>query len=121
MQTGYFSEAIQYFTEAVRLRPKNGNGWEALIHCLYRSSYYDEALEQANAAIKITEGKTIFIYYKAAILFACGKSKEAILYLDEALRKAPKQLKKFVELYPGILQNQLVVDCIARHKKTKGH
>jgi len=29
-------------------------------------------------------------------------------------------LKQFVELHPAILQNQQVVDCIAKYKKRKG-
>jgi hypothetical protein len=48
-----------------------------------------------------------------------GKSKEAILYLERAMEKAPKLLKRFVELNPSILQNQQVVDIIAKFKRNK--
>lgn len=117
IQLGETREAIQYFSNVVSLKPKGTTGWEALIRCLYLADFFDEALEQADAALFHTEGKPLFIYYKSAILFALGKSKEAILYLERALQKAPKLLKEFVALHPSILQNQLVVDAIARSRK----
>ena len=119
MQLGLFKEAIQYFSNVVRVRPRNAGGWESLIRCLYNAKYFEEALEQSTAALKVTGGKPLFIFYKAAVLFAMGKTKEAVLQLEEAMRQSPKLLKKFVELNPAILQNQLVVDVIARFKRNK--
>ena len=81
--------------------------------------YYEEALEQVLAAMKITEGKIIFVYYLSAVYFAMGKSKEALIQLEKALSKAPKLLKKFIELNPAILQNQQVVDLVAKYKRNK--
>ncbi|HYC30264.1 MAG TPA: tetratricopeptide repeat protein, partial [Chitinophagaceae bacterium] len=77
MQLGDFRQAIHYFTNVVRMRPRNISSWEALIRCLYTATYYEEALEQVLAAIKITEGKPVFYYYLSAVYFAMGKSKEA--------------------------------------------
>jgi len=59
------------------------------------------------------------MFYLSNILFAMGKSKEAILYLERAMEKAPKLLKRFVELNPAILQNQQVVDILAKFKRNK--
>lgn len=119
MQLGYFKDAIQYFSNVVRMRPKNSSGWEALVRCLYKAQFFEEAKEQIKAALKLTNSKPIFFYYNSALLFATGKSKEASLYLEKAMEKAPKLLKKFVELNPSILQNHLVVDIIARFKRGK--
>jgi tetratricopeptide (TPR) repeat protein len=119
MQLGLFKDAVQYFSNVVRLRPRNTAGWESLIRCLYKAEYFDEALEQTEAAIRITAGKPLFIFYKAAILFILGKTKEGILQLEDAMRHSPKLLKKFVELNPAILQNQQVVDVVARFKRNK--
>lgn len=119
MQLGLFKDAVQYFSNVVRIRPKNTAGWEALIRCLYKAAYFDEALEQTEAALKVTNGKPLFLFYKASVLFALGKAKEGILQLEEAMRQTPKLLKKFVELNPSILQNQLVVDVVARFKRNK--
>jgi tetratricopeptide (TPR) repeat protein len=119
MQLGLFKEAVQHFSNVVRIRPRNKTGWEALIRCLFKADFFEEALEQSDAALNITEGKPLFAFYKAAVLFALGKTKEAILQLETAMQKSPRLLKKFIELNPAILQNQSVVDVIARFKRNK--
>ena len=117
MQLGLYKDAIQYLSNVVRTRPKNTGGWEALIRGLYKATYFEEALEQIHAAQQVTNDKPLFVFYKAAVLFAMGKTKEAILQLEQAIKKSPKMLKKFIELNPSILQNQLVVDVLARSKR----
>jgi tetratricopeptide (TPR) repeat protein len=119
MQLGDFKEAIQFFSNVVRIRPRNISSWEALIRCLYNAEYFEEALEQVEAAIRITGGKPIFLFYLSAVCFALGRSREGLLQLENAMSKAPRLLKKLVELNPVILQYQPVVDIIARHKKNK--
>ena len=117
--TGQYKEAVQFFSQVVHVRPRNASGWEALIRCLYKGEYFEEALEQTENAIRITKGKPIFLFYKTANLFALGKTKEAIIQLEIAMEQAPKMLRKFVELNPAILQNQLVVDVLARFKRNR--
>ena len=119
MNLNQFKEAIQYFGYVVRSRPKSVSGWEALIRCLFKAEFFEEAIEQSTAALKITEGKTLFIFYLSASLFAIKKSKEAMLQLEKAMVLAPRQVKKFIDIYPSILQNPQVVDVIARYKKGK--
>jgi hypothetical protein len=53
------------------------------------------------------------------MLFVTGKTKEGLLKLEEAMEKAPRLVKKFIELNPSILQNNQVVDIVARYKKGK--
>jgi hypothetical protein len=48
-----------------------------------------------------------------------GKTKEGLLHLEKAMSLSPKLLKKFMELNPAILQNNQVVDIVARYKKGK--
>jgi tetratricopeptide (TPR) repeat protein len=119
MNLEQFKDAVIYFGNVVRHKPKNVAGWEALIRCLFRANYHEEAMEQSLAALNVTESKPIFIFYYSAALFFLGKTKEALLQLEKAMEKAPKLLKKFVELNPGILQNNQVVDVVARYKKGK--
>src|SRR5882724_6450275 len=92
---GLFKEAVQYFSNVVRVRPRNIAGWEALIRCLYKAEYFDEAMEQVQAALHITNGKPLFMFYKAAILFSAGKTKEAVLQLEKSMDRSPKLLRKF--------------------------
>jgi tetratricopeptide (TPR) repeat protein len=119
MQMGLYKDAIQYFSNAVSVKPKNAGGWEALVRCLYKIEFFDEAREQATAALRMTNGKVIFIYYLSAALFALGKSKEALLQLEKAMTTAPRLLKKFIQLNPAILRNRQVVDLIAEYKQRK--
>lgn len=119
LELGLFKEAVQYFSNVVRIRPRNISGWEALIRCLYKMSYLEEALEQAEAALRMTDDKPLFLYYKAAILLADAKTKESILQLEKAMTRSPKLLKKFIELNPSVLQNQHVVDVVAKFKRNK--
>jgi len=117
MQMGDYKEAIQYFSNVVRQRPRNISSWEALIRCLYQGEFFEEALEQVKAAIKITEAKPIFLYYLSAIYLALGKTKEGLIQLEAAITASPKQLKKLIQLNPTLLRHQLVVDVIARCKR----
>ncbi|MBY0480929.1 MAG: tetratricopeptide repeat protein [Chitinophagaceae bacterium] len=112
-----YKEAIQYFSVVVRQKSKNVAGWEALIRCLLKGEFYEEALVQSIAAMKATDGKPIFLFYQSTALFVNGKTKEGLLKLEIAMEKAPKLLKKFIELNPSILQNNQVVDIVARYKK----
>lgn len=119
MQLGLFKEAIQYFSVAVSSRPKNKRSWEALVRCLFKAEFYEEAREQVIAAIEISNGQPVFYYYLSAVLFALGKTKEGLLQLENAMTRAPRQLKKFVDLNPSILQNSNVVDLISKFKRNR--
>jgi tetratricopeptide (TPR) repeat protein len=119
MELNKLDDAITYFGNVVRVRPKNINGWTELLKCLYKAELFDEALEYAGFAYEQTDGKPVFLFYKSAVLYAIGKSKEAMLKLEQGMEKNPKLVKKFIELNPSILQNQGVVDIIARFKKRK--
>ncbi|HVG42465.1 MAG TPA: tetratricopeptide repeat protein [Chitinophagaceae bacterium] len=119
LQLESFKEAVQYFSTAVRVRPKNISGWEALIRCLYSAGYFTEAKQQSIAALKHTKNNIIFVYYLSAAYFALGKTKNALLHLEQAIRASPKKLKKFLALNPSILQNPRVVDIIAQYKRKR--
>ncbi|MDQ6761274.1 MAG: tetratricopeptide repeat protein [Bacteroidota bacterium] len=112
-------DAVIYFSNFIKARPKNSNGWKELIKCLYDAAYFEEALEQADNARKSTNNKPLFIFYKSAIFFALGKSKEALLHLELGLQKSPSLVKQFIELNPSLLQHQSVVELIARHKNKR--
>jgi hypothetical protein len=103
----------------VQYRPRNSAGWEALIRCLYEGGYFEEAEKQSQVALASTGGKPLFFFYQSAILFALGKSKEGLLVLESAMEKAPRLLKKMMDLNPAILQHQQVVDIVARFKRNK--
>ncbi len=49
----------------------------------------------------------------------CRKIQRSIDAIENGMAANPKLIKKFIELNPSILQNQLVVELIARYKKKK--
>jgi tetratricopeptide (TPR) repeat protein len=119
MQLNNFDEAITYFGNVVRVRPKNLNGWTELLKCLHLAGLYEDGIEYSQFALEQTEGKPIFLFYKSMFLYANGKFKEALVYLENGMAQSPKLIKKFIEINPAILQHQQVVDIIARYKKKK--
>lgn len=119
MEQGKIEEAVQYFGNVVRTKPKNSNGWIELLKCLYHAKCFDEGISYVEHAIELTNNKPIFIFYKSAFLLAVGKSKESMVQLEYGMNKNSKLIKKLIELNPAILQNQLVIDIIARFKRKK--
>ena len=116
MQLGKTKDAIIYFSSFIKARPKNIKGWKELIKCLYDAGFYEEALQQVHNALKNTSNKPVLIFYKSAILFSLGKSKEALLLLEAAIEKYPKLIKQLVDIEPSLLQNHHVISLLAKCK-----
>jgi tetratricopeptide (TPR) repeat protein len=119
MELNRTKEAVIYFSNFIKARPKNVKGWKELIRCLYNAGFYEEALEQVVNAEKNTYGKPVLSYYKSVILFALGKAKEGLLQLELAIQNSLKSFKHFVELNPSLLQNQQIADLIAKYKRSR--
>lgn len=119
METNQIDEAITYLANVVRVRPKNINGWVELLNAFMLGGFYEDALEYAAFAFEQTDRKSIFLYYISMLLFITGKNKEALVQLESGLNANPKQVKKFIELNPAILQMQPVVELIARYRKKR--
>jgi hypothetical protein len=79
-----------------------------------------EAEEYARLAWVQTGGKPLFRFYQAALLFALGKSKEALIVLESALLESPKMLSRMLDLAPSLMQHPQVVDIIARYRRKRG-
>jgi len=114
-----YHEALVCFVNAVRLKPNNKSSWLALIKCLFLTKDYKEALAQIDLAEQTIGSKADFDYYHAAVLFAQGKSKEALIYLEDALSEAPAKLKLLTEIDPDVLQRKSVAGLVARYKRKK--
>jgi len=119
LQLQHYKEAIVYFGNVVHIKPRNVAGWDALIRCLLKAGFAEEAVEQCVVALQMTNNKPVFIFYSSAAYFTLNKSKEALVQLEAAMSMAPKLLKKLLDVKPGILQNAQVVDIVARYKKGK--
>jgi tetratricopeptide (TPR) repeat protein len=119
LNLGNYKEAVIRFGVVVHNRPRNVTARESLIRCLYKAGDFDLAAKQSLAALEATDCKPLFYFLYSAALFAGGKPKEALIQLEHGLSNAPKMVKKFVELNPAILQNNQVVDALARYKRSK--
>ena len=119
LNLGNYKEAVIRFGVVVHNRPRNVTARESLIRCLYKAGDYDLAAKQSIIALEATDNKPLFYFLYSAALFAGGKPKEALIQLEHGLSKAPKLVKKFIELNPSILQNNQVVDVLARYKKSR--
>ena len=118
-QLGLFKEAITYFGSVVLHRPTNVNAWSALLKCLIKAKMFDQAQERCLVALHQTNRKPIIQYLYTAILFAQNKNKEALIQLENAMIADPKHLKILLEINPNILQNNQVLDIVARNKNKK--
>jgi tetratricopeptide (TPR) repeat protein len=117
MEMDVKSEALVCYLNAVRLKPGSKTTWVALVKGLYIAGYYDEAITQLAVAREHCGEKPDFLYYHAALLFELGKTKEATLQLEKALKAAPNRVKVFTELNPEYLLRTSVTDLIAKYKK----
>ena len=117
MELHQYKDACFFFNKIVAKKSKNIHGWEALIRCLFKAEMYGEAYDQCLLALKQINNKPILLYYTAALLYALGKTKQSLSYLENALNIEPKLLKKMLDLYPEMLSNPLFVDLIGRYKK----
>ncbi len=119
MNLKLFKEAAACFGTVVKNKPKQIAGWEYLVKCLVANKQLDTALEQTEIAYMSTQGKTIFIFYRSAILYMMGKTNEGILQLEMALSKSSKLVNKLIKFYPEIMQDTKVAELIAQYKKSK--
>jgi tetratricopeptide (TPR) repeat protein len=119
MEMDVKSEALVCYLNAVRLKPGNKTTWVALIKGLYIAGYYDEALTQLEIARENCGEKPDFNYYQSAALFGLGKTKEAMLVLEKALKEAPSRVKIFTDLNPEFIRRSSVSDLIAKYKNKK--
>jgi len=119
MNQGKLKEAIQYFLNVIKIRPKNVSGYDALIRCLVKAEEFDEALFHSQKAKEHAIGSALFVYYQSGILFLQGKSKEALVQLERALRENPRLFNKLSDLVPGLLQRPQVVELLGRYMRKK--
>ncbi len=119
MFQGKLKEAIQYFLNVIRVRPKNVSGYDALIRCLVKAEQFEEALEYCQMAQQHAIGSALFMYYQSGVLFLQGKSKEALIQLERALKENPRLFNKLSDLVPGLLQRSQVVEMLSRYIRKK--
>jgi tetratricopeptide (TPR) repeat protein len=112
-------DAVPYFLNVIKARPKNLKGWTALVECFMHSNNWDKAAEFAQLAYIRMSRKTIFLYHLVAIHYLSGNIKEALTQLQTAMQLDSRMVKKLSDYCPQILQNPQAVDIISQYKKRK--
>lgn len=116
---GQWQQAIDHLALVVKARPKTAASWDALILCLFSAGAHAEAEKQARIAYTATGEKPVFLFYQSAASFASCNPVEGLRLLEKAMEIAPKQLKRFMEVFPGALQHPALVDLLARYKRRR--
>lgn len=111
------NEALLCFLNAVRLKPSVKTTWLALIRGLFFAQHFDEALTQIEVARGNCGDKADFDYLQAAVLFEMGKTKEAMIQLENGLQESVSKLKLFTQLNPDYIKRTAVAEVIAKYKK----
>lgn len=119
MFQGKLKDAIQFFLNVIKSRPKNVSGYDALIRCLVKAGELEEALHHCLMAEQHAIGSALFIYYQSGVLFLQGRPKEALVMLERALRENPRLFNKLSDLVPGLLQRPSVVEMLSRYLRKK--
>ncbi len=117
LEMNVLQEALLCYLNAVRLKPTVKATWLALIKGLFIAENYEEALTQLEVARGYIGEKADFDYLHAAILLEMGRSKEAIIQLEQALASSTAKLKMFTQLNPDYIKRTNVAELIARYKK----
>jgi tetratricopeptide (TPR) repeat protein len=112
-------EALVCFSNAVQLRPDKKSTWQALIKALYTTNNFDDALEQLNLAEDHCTIKSEFIYYRAAIYLAMGRTKDAVLYLHLALKENNKKVTALTFIDKETVRHPVFAEIISKYKKKK--
>ena len=81
------------------------------------SAHYDEELPKLDVARGNCGDKADFDYLHAAVLLEMGKSKEALIQLENALAASVAKLKIFTQLNPDYIKRSAVAELIAKYKK----
>ena len=119
MEMNAEKEALVCYLNAVQLRPDIKSTWQALVKALYSSNYLDEALSQLIIAEEHCGEKIEFVYYRAAILLAQGKTKEAVIQLENALASNDKKITALKFIDREIAHHPVFAEVLVRNKKKK--
>lgn len=119
MEMGANKEALVCYLNAVQMRPDLKSTWQSLVRGLYLTGYHDEALAQLTIAEHHYGARVEFVYYRAVILLAKGKTKEAVLHLEDALQENPKKAAAVRFLDREAEQHPVFAEVLIRYKKKK--
>lgn len=119
MEMNAEKEALVCFLNAIQLRPDLKSTWISLVKALYTANYLDEALSQLVIAEAHCGHKVEFVYFRAVILLTMGKTKEAVIHLEDALTENPSKQTALKAIEKEIIHHPVFAEVLVRYKKKK--
>lgn len=109
---GKYDSTRIVLNEVLSRNPNNMDALDAFVDVEYWSDNYDKAIEYCDLALKKAPYSEDFLLKKARILHSNEKYKEAVVTLEDFIRKYPGQaevLKKLQEYRPDVMKNKLKI------------
>ena len=82
-----YAEAEAWFEKLLALRPKDTDGWIHLAYCRRRTRSLEAAVEALEHALRLHTDHPLANYNMACYLAVQGRHAEALLLLENAIRK----------------------------------
>ncbi|HRP89746.1 MAG TPA: tetratricopeptide repeat protein [Edaphocola sp.] len=114
---GQEEKALGFYLHTLNLKPNYKKAWLSFLKALYIFGFPEELLAQLKQGNAITDLGADYYYFEALGLFAIGKTKEAMIKLEDGLQENTRKIKIIEELQPDLLQRKSVVDLITKYKK----
>jgi protein O-mannosyl-transferase len=86
---GRRDEALEQFTQAIRLEPGNAEAHGNFGNALVEVGRIDDAIRELNTALKLNPGMATAYYGLGRVLVMQGRANDAATYFNEALRINP--------------------------------
>ncbi len=119
LQMQAVDEALTLFEKAVQIKPFTKITWQALIKAYYTCGLYDKAMENIDSARLYCGTKLDFDFYEVAVLIQKGKTKAAMLLLENTLEVNPKKIVALSFIDKEVTHHPLFIDIIAKYKRKK--
>jgi tetratricopeptide (TPR) repeat protein len=114
---GRKSEAIKYYTDALRIDPEYAEGHNSLGSVLVNQGRISEAIRHYSEALRISPGFAMAHNNLGVVLAYQGRISEAISHYSEALRIDPEYAKAHNDLGAALIRNGKIGEAVIHFRE----
>jgi tetratricopeptide (TPR) repeat protein len=114
---GNEASALEALEEAIRLNPEDGELWQEWSMLMKEEGKYDQAMDILQEGITNNPEQSELYYLYAGMCFLTGKSREGMVYLENALIMDYNRHVVLFEYFMDLKQFQPVVELIRQYKR----
>lgn len=92
-QKGYYSQAMNYYSQAIKLRPSETKVQSCMVICLSKSGKKQQALDLINEILEKNNADPGFLADGVTLLLNLGEEEKAMTWLDRLKRLSPSNSK----------------------------